>query len=126
MQYEEAAIRDQLLQEFIPDDMCSLGGQMFNDKLEHGHEHNVKNAPAFGMDEDPHHDHESNAPPNSKLTIELPNLLSVDQLLQSVSLRLNVAESFIKPCISGCVFTEPCISFACRSWRQRTMSEECR
>lgn len=89
MQYEEAAIRDQLLQDFIPDEMCSIGGHMFNDNLERGQERNVKNAPAFGMDEDPHHDHESNALPNSKLTIELPNLLSVDQLLQSVSLRLN-------------------------------------
>lgn len=99
-QYEEAAIRDQLLQEFIPDDMCSLGGQMFNDTLEHGHEHNVKYASAFGMDEDPHHDHESNAPPNSKLTIEFPNLLSVDQLLQSVSLLVNVGEFLEMVCVS--------------------------
>ncbi|XP_057770344.1 protein SEMI-ROLLED LEAF 2 [Salvia miltiorrhiza] len=85
LECEEAAIREQLVQEFVPDDMCSLGGgQMFTDDAEHGRESNVKGISGFGMDDDAHHDHESNVPPNSKLTIEFPNLLSVDQLLQSI------------------------------------------
>lgn len=54
---------------------------------------------AFGIDDDSHHDSaESNAPANSKLTIEFPNLLSVDQLLQSVSLWSNVT-SLLSPIV---------------------------
>ncbi|KAH6828761.1 hypothetical protein C2S53_018638 [Perilla frutescens var. hirtella] len=91
LECEEAAIREQLLQEFLPDDMCSLGGQMFADSSEDARESNVresnvraldKNTLALGFDDDNHHD--PNGPPNSKLTIEFPNLLSVDQLLQSI------------------------------------------
>lgn len=88
MQCEEAAIRDQLLQEFVPDDLCSLGGgQMYTDAPEEARESSVRGLDknAFGIDDDSHHDSaESNAPANSKLTIEFPNLLSVDQLLQSI------------------------------------------
>ncbi|XP_042000565.1 protein SEMI-ROLLED LEAF 2-like [Salvia splendens] len=86
LEYEEAAITEQLVQNFVPDEMCSLGsGQMYNDNAEHGRESYVKGISGFGMDDDGHHDpNESNAPHNSKLTIELPNLLSVDQLLQSI------------------------------------------
>ncbi|XP_042000388.1 protein SEMI-ROLLED LEAF 2-like [Salvia splendens] len=86
LEYEEAAITEQLVQNFVPDEMCSLGsGQMYNDNAEHGRESNVKGISDFGTDDDGHHDpNESNAPPNSKLTVELPNLLSVDQLLQSI------------------------------------------
>lgn len=87
LECEEAAIRDQLLQEFVPDDLCSLGGQMYTDPPEEARESNVRGLDknAFGIDDDSHHDSaESNAPANSKLTIEFPNLLSVDQLLQSI------------------------------------------
>ncbi|XP_042019901.1 protein SEMI-ROLLED LEAF 2-like [Salvia splendens] len=83
LEYEEVAIREQLVQEFVPDDMCTLGSsQRYNDIEEHGRESNVKGISGFSMDDDGHHDLDS--PPNSKLTIEFPNLLSVDQLLQSI------------------------------------------
>ncbi|KAL1554641.1 protein SEMI-ROLLED LEAF 2-like [Salvia divinorum] len=86
LEYEEAAIREQLVQDFVPDEMCSLGSsQMYNDNAEHGRESNFKGISGFGMDDDGHHDrNDSNAPHNSKLTVEFPNLLSVDQLLQSI------------------------------------------
>ena len=43
VQYEEVAIREQLVQEFVPDDMCTLGSsQRYNDIEEHGRESNVK------------------------------------------------------------------------------------
>lgn len=43
VQYEEAAIREQLVQDFVPDDMCTLGSnQRYNDIAEHGRESNVK------------------------------------------------------------------------------------
>lgn len=43
MQCEEAAIRDQLLQEFVPDDLCSLGGgQMYTDAPEEARESSVR------------------------------------------------------------------------------------
>lgn len=75
---------------------------------------------AFGIDDDSHHDSaESNAPANSKLTIEFPNLLSVDQLLQSVSLWSNVTSLLAHLSFFWVVH------FACRSWRQRTTSAEC-
>ncbi|XP_047966631.1 protein SEMI-ROLLED LEAF 2-like [Salvia hispanica] len=83
LEYEEVAIREQLVQEFVPDDMCTLGSsQRYNDIEEHGRESNVKGISGFSMDDDGHHD--LHGPPNSKLTIEFPNLLSVDQLLQSI------------------------------------------
>ncbi|KAG6397287.1 hypothetical protein SASPL_143453 [Salvia splendens] len=83
LEYEEVTIREQLAQEFVPDDMCTLGSnQRYNDIAEHGRESNVKGISGFSMDDDGHHD--LNGPPNSKLTIEFPNLLSVDQLLQSI------------------------------------------
>lgn len=42
VQCEEATIREQLLQEFSHDDVCSLGGQLFTDSPEKGHRNNVK------------------------------------------------------------------------------------
>ncbi|GFP87741.1 protein efr3 homolog [Phtheirospermum japonicum] len=83
---EETTMREQLLKEFSPDDSCSLGGQFFADSPMKGHQyHFVQAVSLCGMDDDLHHDSaESNFPPNSKLTIEFPSLLSVDQLLQSV------------------------------------------
>ncbi|KAK6127353.1 hypothetical protein DH2020_038896 [Rehmannia glutinosa] len=89
---EVATVREQLLKEFSPDDLCSLGGSLFTDSPKKGHQmdsYNVKSlekaVSICGIDDDPHSDSiESNFPHNSKLTIEFPNLLSVDQLLQSI------------------------------------------
>ncbi|KAI3446472.1 hypothetical protein Pfo_003137 [Paulownia fortunei] len=92
LESEEATIREQLLKEFSPDDLCSLGGQLFTDSPKKGHQvdsYNVKSlekaVSICGIDDDPYPDSiESSFPHNSRLTIEFPNLLSVDQLLQSV------------------------------------------
>ncbi|KAL8036932.1 hypothetical protein ABFX02_11G008200 [Erythranthe guttata] len=83
---EEATIREQLLKEFAPDDLCSFGGQMFNDSPEEAHHMSLEKAVSIcGIDDFSHQDsNESSFPHNSRLTIEFPNLLSVDQLLQSV------------------------------------------
>ncbi|KAL6540512.1 hypothetical protein OROMI_024395 [Orobanche minor] len=92
MECEEATMREQLLKDFSPDDLCSLGGQLFADSPKKGRQRNSHNAASLekavsmcGMDDDSHQDStDSNFRTNSKLTIEFPSLLSVDQLLQSV------------------------------------------
>ncbi|KAG8371940.1 hypothetical protein BUALT_Bualt12G0015000 [Buddleja alternifolia] len=85
---EEAATREQLLKEFVPDDLCTLGASSFNDSANKGHQGDShdhrsldKTVSIFGIDDDALLDLNKQ---NSQLTIELPNLLSVDQLLQSV------------------------------------------
>ncbi|KAL8459913.1 hypothetical protein ACS0TY_031715 [Phlomoides rotata] len=88
MECEEAAIRDQLLQGFLPDDSCSLGSQFFSDAPANVHQNNKKyldkNVSVFGMEDFSHQDPTENSSNQAKLTIEFPNLLSVDQLLQSI------------------------------------------
>lgn len=42
MQCEQAVFREQLLQGFMPDDLCSLGGQYFNDTTGNAHHNNKK------------------------------------------------------------------------------------
>ncbi|KAL0334302.1 UNVERIFIED_CONTAM: protein SEMI-ROLLED LEAF 2 [Sesamum angustifolium] len=61
-------------------------GQLFNDSPKKGQDGKLEKAVSlFGLDDDPRTDSvETNFPPNAKLTIEFPSLLSVDQLLQSV------------------------------------------
>ncbi|GER57174.1 ARM repeat superfamily protein [Striga asiatica] len=92
LECEAPAMKEQLLKEFTPDDLCSLGGQLFADSPVKVRQRDSYNKPKLetavsmcGIDDDLHQDStESNFPPNSKLTIEFPSLLSVDQLLQSV------------------------------------------
>ncbi|KAL0428551.1 UNVERIFIED_CONTAM: protein SEMI-ROLLED LEAF 2 [Sesamum latifolium] len=83
---DEGSVRQQLLEDFSHDDLCSLGGQLFSDSPKEGQDSKLEKAVSlFGIDDDPRTDSvESNVPQNAKLTIEFPSLLSVDQLLQSV------------------------------------------
>ncbi|KAG8367897.1 hypothetical protein BUALT_Bualt16G0120500 [Buddleja alternifolia] len=89
---EEATTRELLLKEFLPDDSCSLGGQFFTDSPKRGHQMDSYNHKSlekavsiFGIDDDSLQDSiDCSLKQNSQLTIEFPNLLSVDQLLQSV------------------------------------------
>ncbi|KAL0346241.1 UNVERIFIED_CONTAM: protein SEMI-ROLLED LEAF 2 [Sesamum radiatum] len=83
---DEESVRQQLLEDFSHDDLCSLGGQLFNDSPKKGQDGKLEKAVSlFGIDDDPRTDSvETSVPQNAKLTIEFPSLLSVDQLLQSV------------------------------------------
>ncbi|CAK9177752.1 unnamed protein product, partial [Ilex paraguariensis] len=89
---EQSTIREQLLNEFLPDDVCPQGAQSFMDapqKLYQSDSNNRKSpdeaAPIFAIDDDALTDSfESQAKHNPQLDFEIPNLLSVNQLLESV------------------------------------------
>ncbi|XP_051149119.1 protein SEMI-ROLLED LEAF 2-like [Andrographis paniculata] len=87
-EFDVASTRDQLLREFLPDETCSIKGMSFSDNPTGGYNGDSsepksldKAVSLFIIDDDLLND--SNVQ-NSKLMIEAPNLLSVDQLLQSV------------------------------------------
>lgn len=118
MQSELSTTQEQLLNEFLPDDVCPLGTQMFIDdphKIYHVGPKNsrtskdvitchsfqpsyrmsrisdlndfavVQEIPLFSMDDDAFADQsESQVKTSPELTLELPQLLSVNQLLESV------------------------------------------
>ncbi|KAL7097914.1 hypothetical protein ACP275_10G173100 [Erythranthe tilingii] len=88
---EIATTREQLLSEFLPDDLCSLKASRFADAANEGHNSDSYNPKSlekavsmFVGDDDSLPDSVENSQHNSQLTIENPNFLSVDQLLQSV------------------------------------------
>ncbi|KAF8396143.1 hypothetical protein HHK36_017756 [Tetracentron sinense] len=89
---ESSTIREQLLNEFFPDDVCPLGAQMF---MEMPQVHQLGSRgnksleevapPIFTIDDDVFPDaFENQTNPNSQLAVGTPNLLSVNQLLESV------------------------------------------
>ncbi|KAL3841253.1 hypothetical protein ACJIZ3_025844 [Penstemon smallii] len=90
---EESTTKEQLLKQFLPDDLCSaLGGQMFTDSPKKGGQVDTYNrkylekaASMFGIEDDSLPDSiGSSFKFSPQFNIKLPNLLSVDQLLQSV------------------------------------------
>lgn len=89
---ELSTTQEQLLNEFLPDDVCPLGTQMFIDdphKIYHVGPKNSRTSkdeiPLFSMDDDAFADQsESQVKTSPELTLELPQLLSVNQLLESV------------------------------------------
>uniref|UniRef100_A0A2N9G7V7 Uncharacterized protein n=1 Tax=Fagus sylvatica TaxID=28930 RepID=A0A2N9G7V7_FAGSY len=89
---ELSTIREQLLNEFLPEDVCPLGSQLFMGsphkicQVDQKNSESVKEvAPIFSMDDDLLADSfESQTKHNSELVTEIPNLLSVNQLLESV------------------------------------------
>ncbi|KAI3472191.1 hypothetical protein Pfo_029679 [Paulownia fortunei] len=88
---EESTTREQLLKEFLPDDLCSIKGPLFTDSPKEGHKTDSYNhkslekaASILVIDDDSLPDSIGSSKHNSQLTIENLNLLSVDQLLQSV------------------------------------------
>ncbi|XP_073067121.1 protein SEMI-ROLLED LEAF 2-like isoform X2 [Primulina eburnea] len=90
---EESTIREQLLKDFVSDDLSSSGAQLFiaSTKKERGTDsHSLKNlekaTSTIGFDDASLTDSltSSNFQHDSQSTIESPNFLSVDQLMQSV------------------------------------------
>ncbi|KAL2225947.1 uncharacterized protein LOC105159750 isoform X2 [Sesamum indicum] len=88
---EKSTTREQLLKEFVPDDLCSIKSPLFADRLEDGHKTDShdnksldKNTSIFGIDDDHLSDSVEGSKHNSQSSIGNPSLLSVDQLLQSV------------------------------------------
>ncbi|CAA2988358.1 EFR3 homolog B [Olea europaea subsp. europaea] len=87
---EESSIREQLLKEFMPDEECLLGFQAFRNTSNHAHPRHTTNFKSLNkvtsileIDDDSLLDPKCSEN-NSQLAIEIPNLLSVDKLLQSV------------------------------------------
>ncbi|KAK6124840.1 hypothetical protein DH2020_041416 [Rehmannia glutinosa] len=98
---EESTTREQLLKEFLPDDLCSLKGPLFTDSPNEGHKTDSYNNKSlekavsmFVMDDDSLPNSIGNSKHNSQLSIENLNLLSVDQLLQSVVILLPRVNDF--------------------------------
>ncbi|XP_022152010.1 uncharacterized protein LOC111019828 isoform X3 [Momordica charantia] len=78
--YQLSRIKEQLLSEFVPDDMCPRGNQLLEDTSHEAYE----SAPIFSVDEDSFGDSfESQTKDNPELHFVIP-LLSVNQLLESV------------------------------------------
>jgi len=89
---ELSTIREQLLNEFVPDDVCPLGSQLFMGssykirRVDLENNESLKGvAPVFSIEDDSLADSfESQTKHDSELALEIPNLLSVNQLLESV------------------------------------------
>ncbi|XP_038904576.1 protein SEMI-ROLLED LEAF 2 isoform X2 [Benincasa hispida] len=74
-----SSIKEQLLSEFLPDDMCPLGNQLLEETS-----NKVYQSPLFSIDEESFGDSlESQTKDNQELHIVIP-LLSVNQFLESV------------------------------------------
>lgn len=89
---EVSNIRELLLSNFLPDYVCPLGSQFLTETSENAHQSNEKNdenqekaGPIFTLEDDPVSDSsEIISKQNPELAIEIPDLLSVNQLLESV------------------------------------------
>ncbi|KAF5183087.1 Armadillo-type [Thalictrum thalictroides] len=90
---EASGMREKLLNEFLPDDICPLGAQIFMEttksNTQYGSEdfesHDEVAHPIFTTDDDIDPEaSESRAISNTQLVMDTPNLLSVNQLLESV------------------------------------------
>ncbi|XP_034223130.1 protein SEMI-ROLLED LEAF 2 [Prunus dulcis] len=74
---ELSTIREQLVSEFLPDDVCPLGAQLFMDALQKLYQ----DAPIFSLDDNSFPGSFDSQKNNSA---NLPDLLSVNQLMESV------------------------------------------
>ncbi|GAB4843853.1 hypothetical protein Ancab_013815 [Ancistrocladus abbreviatus] len=92
LESELSTLKQQLLSEFLPDDVCPLGAQLFADNpgkiyqlfasKDRSHDEAVS---LFTIDDDDLPDsHNSQPKQEMQLTLETPSLLSVNQLLESV------------------------------------------
>ncbi|XP_030495163.2 protein SEMI-ROLLED LEAF 2 isoform X1 [Cannabis sativa] len=88
---ESSSIREQLLTDFIPDDFCPLGAQLFMDAPKEIYQTDSRSsiskeiAPLFSIDEDTFAESFDSHRKLPEFSMEIPNLLSVNQLLESVS-----------------------------------------
>lgn len=89
---ELSTIREQLLSEFLPDDVCPLGAQLFMDSPIRMYQVNANNnesvkeaAPISTIDDEAFTESfESQTKHDSELSLKIPDLLSVNQILESV------------------------------------------
>ncbi|GAB2295541.1 hypothetical protein Dimus_029705 [Dionaea muscipula] len=88
---EQVTVKEQLLNEFLPDNVCPLGAHLFADTPSKIYQFDAKDrvynepAPLFSIsDEDFPDSHNSEPKQEMQLTMEIPSLLSVNQLLESV------------------------------------------
>ncbi|KAF4360994.1 hypothetical protein F8388_016803 [Cannabis sativa] len=86
---ESSAIRQQLLSDFLPDDICPLGSQLFTETpgqiYQRGLKDNIVEPPLFTTEEDVSSNMFGNQTDSeAKQASESPNLLSIDELLDSV------------------------------------------
>ncbi|PIA48441.1 hypothetical protein AQUCO_01400793v1 [Aquilegia coerulea] len=90
---EGSSMKEKLLNEFLPDDICPLGAQMFMETTKSNSHYGSKDFEPhdevehliFTTDDDIDPEaSESQANSNAQLVMDAPNLLSVNQLLESV------------------------------------------
>ncbi|XP_030492904.2 protein SEMI-ROLLED LEAF 2 isoform X1 [Cannabis sativa] len=86
---ESSAIRQQLLSDFLPDDICPLGSQLFTETpgqiYQRGLKDNIVEPPLFTTEEDVSSNMFGNQTDSeAKQASESPSLLSIDELLDSV------------------------------------------
>lgn len=93
---ELSSISEELLNDFIPDDVCPLGAQLFMDapkKLYQVDSTNSKSikedAPIFSVEDDSAPGSFDSQLNNVNFSVDLPNLLSVNQLMESVQETAN-------------------------------------
>ncbi|KAM7500183.1 hypothetical protein LguiA_024597 [Lonicera macranthoides] len=84
--YDASNIKQQLVSEFLPDDMCPQGLQSFMDAPENIYQCDSKESKAVAEAALPLliEDNETHAKQVAQLAIEIPDLLTVNQLLESV------------------------------------------
>nr|XP_009789122.1 PREDICTED: protein EFR3 homolog B isoform X2 [Nicotiana sylvestris] len=81
--FEVSATREELLKEFSPDDSDSLGSQFFADAQHRVQQSNSVDLSSI-LDDDGPDLSQSSSKQNEQYAMEIPNLLSVNQLLESV------------------------------------------
>ncbi|KAJ8565062.1 hypothetical protein K7X08_001522 [Anisodus acutangulus] len=80
---ELSGTREELLKKFSPDDSDSLGAQFFTDAHQRAQQSNSVDLSSIFDDDGPDL-FQSSSKQNEQSTLEIPNLLSVNQLLESV------------------------------------------
>ncbi|KAI5682892.1 hypothetical protein M9H77_04120 [Catharanthus roseus] len=89
---EIGTIRQQLLNEFLPDDVCPLAARFFPDPMgkvnqsqSEDHKNQAESGPLIPMEDDSlPESFDSSLKQSPQLSIDMPSLLSVNQLLESV------------------------------------------
>ncbi|KAL5537504.1 hypothetical protein UlMin_045125 [Ulmus minor] len=89
---ESSMIREQLLNEFVPDDFCPLGAQLLMDTPKKMYQVDSKSntsmkeaVPHSSVDDDTFAESFDSQKEHSEISMEIPSFLSVNQLLESVS-----------------------------------------